>query len=170
MAPSNSLERLRVLVVDDNKNMQMLIKTILESFQIRSVEAAEDGRSAFQTLMSFPADIIITDLNMPVVDGVEFVRLVRTDKESRNPYIPIIMLTGHSDLPRIMLARDAGANSFLTKPVSAESLYSKMVSVIEHPQPFIRCGTYVGPDRRRKNHGPPRGVGERRADGTSKRS
>ncbi len=152
----------RLLVVDDNKNMRMIIRTILNSFQIRRVEEADGGGSAFQILMSFPANLIITDLNMPVMDGIEFVRLVRTDKDSKNPYIPVIMLTGHSELPRITSARDAGVNAFLTKPVSADSLFSKVAFLIEHAQPFIRCKTYVGPDRRRENCGPPRGVEERR--------
>ena len=162
MAPRYNFERLRVLVVDDNKNMRTLIRRILESFQVKSVKGAEDGELAFEILKSFPTDIIITDLNMPFMDGIEFVRLVRTDKDSKNPYIPIIMLTGHSEVPRIISARDAGVNAFLTKPVSAKSLYSKMGFLIEHPQPFVRCKTYVGPDRRRKNCGPPQGVGERR--------
>ncbi len=162
MAPRYSFEILRVLVVDDHRSMRILVRTILKSFGVKSVHEAKDGPAAFKVLNSFPIDMVITDLNMPVMDGVEFVRLVRMDKDSKNPYIPIIMLTGHSEVPRIISARDAGVNAFLTKPVSAKSLYSKMSFLIEHPQPFIRCKTYVGPDRRRKNCGPPQGVGERR--------
>ena len=74
------------------------------------------------------------------------------------------MVTGHTEVRRVKYARDVGVNEFLAKPLSAKELYQKIISVIDHPRPFIRTKTFFGPDRRRKNVGPPRKVEERRAE------
>lgn len=145
-----SLERLNFLVVDDNKHMRALVKTILHAFGSKNVHDASDGADAFKELRVFPADIIITDWNMDPLDGIDFTKLVRTGKDSPNPFVPIIMLTGHTEMHRIIEARDSGVNEFLAKPISAKSLYSRIRSIIEKPRPFIRTKTYFGPDRRRR--------------------
>ncbi len=84
------------------------------------------------------------------MDGLEFVRLVRTDTESPNPFVPVIMLTAHTEAKRVVEARDAGVTEFLAKPISAHQLYSRILAVIERPRPFIRAKAYVGPERRRR--------------------
>jgi DNA-binding response OmpR family regulator len=147
---SYSLERLNFLVVDDNKHMRALVKTILHAFGSKNVHDASDGADAFKELRVFPADIIITDWNMDPLDGIDFTRLVRTGKDSPNPFVPIIMLTGHTEMHRIIEARDNGVNEFLAKPISAKSLYSRIRTIIEKPRPFIRTKSYFGPDRRRR--------------------
>lgn len=157
-------ERIGVLVVDDNKHMRNLVKSILHALGIKNVREVGDAAEAFKELQRFSADLVITDWHMEPLDGLDFVRLVRTAKDSPNPYIPIIMLTGHTELVRVMEARDAGVNEFLAKPISARGLYARMVSIIEHPRPFIRTKSYFGPDRRRNDNGPPRGMSERRKD------
>lgn len=157
-------ERLSVLVVDDNKHMRNLVKSILHALGIKNVREAADAPEAFKELQRFSADLVITDWHMEPLDGLDFVRLVRTAKDSPNPYIPMIMLTGHTEMIRVVEARDAGVNEFLAKPISARGLYARMVSIIEHPRPYIRTKTYFGPDRRRNNTGPPRGVAERREE------
>lgn len=77
-------------------------------------------------------------------------------------YVPVIMLTGHAETERVPMSRDAGINHFLTKPVSVKALSDRIVSLIDHPRPFIRTQRYFGPDRRRKNLGPPESLDERR--------
>ncbi|MBF0391848.1 MAG: response regulator [Alphaproteobacteria bacterium] len=145
-----SLERLNFLVVDDNKHMRALVKTILHALGSKSVVEAADGADAFKELRHFPADIIICDWNMSPLDGLDFVRLVRTGKDSPNPFAAIIMLTGHTEMHRVVEARDAGVHEFLAKPISAKALYSRIRAIIERPRPFIRTATYFGPDRRRR--------------------
>ncbi|GAB3444539.1 response regulator [Insolitispirillum peregrinum] len=145
-----NLERLNFLVVDDNKHMRALVKTILHALGSKNVHEAADGADAFKELRHFPADIIICDWNMSPLDGLDFVRLVRTGKDSPNPFVPIIMLTGHTEMHRVIEARDAGVHEFLAKPISAKGLYSRVKSIIERPRPFIRAGLYFGPDRRRR--------------------
>lgn len=145
-----NIDRLNFLVVDDNKHMRALVKTILHALGSKSVVEAADGADAFKELRHFPADIIICDWNMSPLDGLDFVRLVRTGKDSPNPFAAIIMLTGHTEMHRVVEARDAGVHEFLAKPISAKALYSRVRSIIERPRPFIRTATYFGPDRRRK--------------------
>lgn len=145
-----NLERLNFLCVDDNKHMRALVKTILHALGSKSVHEAADGADAFKELRHFPADIIICDWNMSPLDGLDFVRLVRTGKDSPNPFVPIIMLTGHTEMHRVIEARDAGVHEFLAKPISAKGLYSRIRSIIEKPRPFVRAGMYFGPDRRRR--------------------
>ncbi len=144
------LSDISVLVVDENKYMQILLKEILRAFSIRSIESADDGADALKVLKSFRADLIITDAVMSPIDGIELTSFVRRDVDSRFPYVPIIVLTGHTEYERVMLARDAGANEFMAKPVSPKALYSRIASIIDCKRPFIRAGaSYVGPCRRR---------------------
>jgi DNA-binding response OmpR family regulator len=63
--------------------------------------------------------------------------------------VPIIMLTGHSEKHRVTSARDAGITEFMAKPISAKSLYQRILNVVANPRPFIKTKTYFGPDRRR---------------------
>jgi DNA-binding response OmpR family regulator len=150
---SYSLERLNFLIVDDNKHMRALVKTILHALGSKNVQEAADGADAFKELRHFPADIIICDWNMSPLDGLDFVRLVRTGKDSPNPFVPIIMLTGHTEMHRVVEARDTGVHEFLAKPISAKSLYSRVKAIIDRPRPFVRTKTYFGPDRRRRQIG-----------------
>jgi two-component system chemotaxis response regulator CheY len=81
---------------------------------------------------------------------LEFTREVRTAPGSPNPFIPIVMITGHTEKHRVQAARDAGITEFLAKPFTAQSLFAHLAIIIEHPRPFVRCPGYFGPDRRRK--------------------
>ncbi len=148
-----NLERLNVLIVDDNKHMRALVTSILNALGVRNVVDASDGADAFKELRHFPADIIICDWNMDPLDGLDFTRMVRTAQDSPNPFVPIIMLTGHTEMSRVVEARDAGVHEFLAKPISAKGLYSRIRSIIEHPRPFVKTKGmygYFGPDRRRQ--------------------
>ena len=86
---------------------------------------------------------------MPIFDGLELTQMIRQPGANANPYVPIIMLTGHSEKKRVIAARDAGVTEFLAKPISAKALYQRIVNVVANPRPFIKTKTYFGPDRRR---------------------
>lgn len=156
------LENVNVLVIDDNKHMCKLVSEILRALGVRNVRDIDDAAKAFEELKQFSADIIIVDWHMEPMDGIEFVRLIRTAEDSPNPFLPIIMLSGYTEMQRITEARDAGINEFLAKPISAKALYQRIVSIIDSSRPFIRTKTFFGPDRRRQTLGPPHGTPERR--------
>jgi DNA-binding response OmpR family regulator len=139
------------LIVDDNKHMRALVKTILHALGAKNCREASDGADAFKELRHFPADIIICDWNMSPLDGLDFVRLVRTGGDSPNPFVPIVMLTGHTELVKVIEARDSGVHEFLAKPISARSLYARIRIIIEKPREFIKTKSYFCPDRRRND-------------------
>lgn len=145
------LSGLQILVIDDNMHMRRLVKNILSALGIRNVRDAEDGADALKVLNTFDADIVIVDWQMEPIDGIEFTKMVRTSEDSPNIYVPIIMLTGHTEVNRVFTARDAGINEFLAKPVSAKKIYQRIVAILESPRQFIRTASYFGPDRRRRD-------------------
>jgi len=75
--------------------------------------------------------------------------MIRQPDANTNPYVPIIMITGHTEKKRVLAARDAGITEILVKPISAKALYQRIVNVILNPRPFVRTKNYFGPDRRR---------------------
>lgn len=150
MSDNYNIEQLHFLVVDDNKHMSMLVKNLLYALGSRQVAEVNDAADAFAELTHFPADIIITDYHMQPLDGLDFVRLVRTGSDSPNPFVPIIMLSGYTEMRKITEARDAGAHEYLAKPISARSLYSRINSIISRPREFVKTRTFFGPDRRRR--------------------
>ncbi len=155
-------EDLKVLAIDDQEYMLSLLTSILRGIGIRHVEVHADAVAGFAALGAFDASLILTDWEMKPVDGLQFIRRVRTGKDSPNRYVPIVMVTCHNHVDRVMQARNAGANDFLVKPVSAKSVYLRIRSTMEQPRPFVRSETYFGPDRRRRELGPPEGTDDRR--------
>ena len=156
------LENIKVMVIDDNKHMCRLVAQILHALGLKNVCEMNDAEKAFEEFKHFSADVIVVDWHMEPMDGLEFVRRVRTAPDTPNPYVPIIMLSGYTERQRVIEARDAGINEFLAKPISPKALYQRLTVIIDNPRPFVRTKTYFGPVRRRKNHGPPRGTPERR--------
>ena len=148
---TTGLDAVRVLVVDDNQHMRSIVSTMLHSFGVRMIREAKDGAEAIEILGRWPAALAICDFLMEPTDGVEFTRHVRTAADSPNPYLPVVMLTGHSELARVTDARDAGVTEFVVKPLTAKALVDRINAVIFRPRPFIRTQTYFGPDRRRRD-------------------
>ncbi len=157
-----NFEKVSVLVVDDSRQIRSLVKNCLMSFGVKKIAEATDGDDAFRKLVEAKPDLVITDWNMPPTSGLELVRRIRHGDDSPDPYVPIIMLTGHTELARVKTARDNGVSSFLAKPMSADSLYKRIVNLVEDHRPFIRSGDFFGPDRRHNVDAPFGGV-ERRA-------
>ncbi|MGQ0533998.1 MAG: response regulator [Caulobacteraceae bacterium] len=144
-----SLGDIHVLVVDDNKQMRFLVRCLLRAGGITKVSEAETGRGAFETMRARPVDLIIVDWKMAPVDGIAFTKMARRNQESPNPYIPILMLTAHTETSRVTAARDAGVSGFVKKPISARLLFDRISSVLTDMRLFVRSPEFVGPDRRR---------------------
>lgn len=142
------LTNLKVLIVEDNPHFRTLVRTILGALGVEQVEEARDGGEAIEALKTFSADLAILDWKMEKVDGLECVRRLRHESQGPNRFLPIIMVTGFADPHLARQARDAGVNDFLSKPISAKSLLSRIVSVVENPRSFVETDGYFGPDRR----------------------
>jgi len=160
---SYNLSRVGVLVVDDNPHMQLLVRSILDACGVGVVRRASDGMQAIDEMRAIMPDIVLTDFSMKPMDGVEMTKHIRAGGDVSNPYVPIIMMTGYTELYRVIEARDAGVTEIIAKPVSLRALYSRIVAVIERPRSFVRAGAYFGPDRRRKQV--PIDFADRRAGG-----
>ena len=157
---------LKILLVDDNHHMRVLLSEILKAIGVRQIYEASDGTQGLQMMKTHQIDIIMTDLSMLPLDGIDFVRLLRRSPDSPNQMCPVIMITGHPTMSRVAEARDAGVNEFLTKPLTARGVLERIGQIINHPRPFVKTETYVGPDRRRRNdpnfNGPYRRDGDQR--------
>ncbi|MEO5337028.1 MAG: response regulator [Magnetospirillum sp. WYHS-4] len=164
--PAYVLEKLRFLIIDDDPHMRDLVANILRSIGVNLISEAADGADALVVMRATPPDIVICDWMMAPVDGIEFVRILRTAPDSPNAFVPVIMLSGFTELHRVMEARDAGVTEFLAKPVSATTLYGRICSVIEKPRQFVQAARYRGPDRRRRRDPFQAGVARRQEDQT----
>ena len=78
-------------------------------------------------------DIVLIDWAMPIFDGLELTQMIRQPGANANPFVPIIMVTGHTEKNRVTAARDAGITEFLAKPISAKALYQRIVNVVAQP-------------------------------------
>ncbi len=156
--------RVMVLVVDDNHYMRVIVCTMLRSMGITLIREASDGIEALEIVRDWRPDVIILDLMMEQLDGIEFTKLMRRGSDSPNPYIPIIMMTGHTDRRRVLEARDAGINEFIAKPLTARALMDRMRNVVNNERGWVKSNNYVGPDRRRKSMPDYRGPFRRVAD------
>jgi CheY-like chemotaxis protein len=138
-------DRLRILVVDDNVHMRKLVITILQAFGVHNIFEAHDGESGWAALREHNPDLLILDWVMEGMSGIDLIRMVRANPQSPNPFVPAIMLSGHTSLDHVRQARDAGINEFIAKPVSVKTMLSRLSAVIEHPRPFVRTSGYLAP-------------------------
>ena len=145
-----AFEYLKALIVEDNQHMRTLLKTLLNALGVKHIFEATNGADAFILLRERKPDLVLTDLSMKPVDGITFTREVRLSDDSPNPYVPIIMVTGHTEKHMVETARDAGVTEFLAKPITAQNIFLRIAEIVERPRPFVRCENYFGPDRRRK--------------------
>jgi len=148
--PLSAFEALKVLIVEDNQHMRVLLRSLLNSIGIREIHEAGNGVAALDVLKELKCDLVLSDLAMKPMDGLEFTREIRLSKRSINPFMPIIMITGHTEKHRVEAARHAGVTEFLAKPITPHSLYSRLAEIVERPRAFVRSESYFGPDRRRK--------------------
>ncbi len=108
------------LVVDDSPTMRSMVKVCLEGIGFE-VETAQDGGKAFKLAGSHKYDLIVTDINMPNVDGIEFIRMVRQDSEG-NKFTPILVLTTEGGTNAKEAGKKAGASGWIVKPFQPEVL------------------------------------------------
>ena len=146
---SQGLEALRVLLVDDNQHMRAIVATILKSAGITDLREAANGTQALLMLKQWPVDVAFIDYQMSPMDGLELTRKLRDQGSSPCPYLPIIMMTGYAERPRVVEARDAGVTEFLVKPITAKAVLDRLNVALFKPRPFVQSENYFGPTRRR---------------------
>jgi len=119
---------MRVLLVDDQASMRNLIRYSLEQLGIRNVAEAKNGQEALDALAVNRYDLIVSDWNMDVVDGLELLKAVRGNPLTQKT--PFIMSTANKDREKVAQAVQAGVNNYIVKPFNVESLRKKIEQVL----------------------------------------
>ncbi len=158
---ASRLAQIGVLIADSDRRIALVVRNVLESLGFYIIHLAANGEQALEKLKNEKVDMIITDWQMSPGDGISLVKYLRTDENSPNRFIPIIMLTGNADRHHVEEARDVGVTEFVVKPFSARTLCDRIVLLIDNPRSFIMSGQFTGPDRRRRAGTPPNGVEKR---------
>src|SRR5690348_13963292 len=143
------VQSLSVLVVDDNQYMRKMVRNLLVNCGIKEIYEAADGVAALDAIRTMAPDVVILDWEMPLLNGAELVRIVRSPGVFPMPDIPIIMLSGYGERWRVLEAARLGVNEYLIKPVSAKAIYDRLVSITLQPRPTVRLGDYYGPEPRK---------------------
>ena len=143
------VQSLGVLVVDNSQFMRRIVRTLLLNVGVKDVYEASDGLAGLEAIRTIGPDIVILDWELPLLNGAELVRIVRSPDVFPMPHVPIIMLSAHGERWRVVEASRIGVNEYLVKPVSAKSLFDRMVSILVKPRPIVRRGDYYGPEPRR---------------------
>ncbi len=139
------IHQLRVLVVDDNAFMRSVVRGLLANIGVKKIFEAGDGIAALDMIRTTNPDVLILDWEMPLLNGPELVRIVRSPGVFPTPDLPIIMLSAHGERWRILELVKLGVNEFLCKPVSAKALFDRLISILLKPRESVRVGDYYGP-------------------------
>ncbi|HEU5047309.1 MAG TPA: response regulator [Rickettsiales bacterium] len=117
-----------ILIVDDNKTMLRIVRNLLSQVGFTNVDEATDGGMALSKMRTKTYSLVISDWNMEPMTGLELLKNVRADDKMKGT--PFIMVTAESKTENIIAAKEAGVNNYIVKPFSAETLKSKLVSVV----------------------------------------
>lgn len=121
--------KMRFLVVDDFSTMRRIVKNILKQLGYENIEEAEDGAQAYSKLQTGDFDFVVSDWNMPNMDGLELLKKVRSDERLKT--IPVLMVTAEAEKEKVITAIQAGVNNYIVKPFTAEVLKEKMDRIFE---------------------------------------
>jgi CheY-like chemotaxis protein len=148
-AAEQHLHGLNILIVDGNSYMRRLTRTMLVNLGAQAVIEAGDGLAALEAIRNCDPDIMVLDWDMPVLDGMEVMRIVRSPGVFPRPNLPIIMLTSRSHRSAVTEAMRAGVHEFLIKPTSPKALRDRLMSIVANPRKMVKLGKYYVPEPRR---------------------
>ena len=143
------LQGLNILIVDGNQYMRRLTRTMLMNLGAKSVIEAADGLAALEQIRNCDPDVMLLDSDMPVLDGMEVMHIVRSPGVFPRPNLPIIMLTNRSQRSFVVKALRGGAHEFLLKPTSPKALHDRLMSIMLKPRPMMKLGNFYVPKPRR---------------------
>lgn len=118
-----------ILVVDDFPTMRRIVRSLLKELGFTNVEEAEDGQEALGKLKSGDFEFVVSDWNMPNLDGLEMLKQIRADEATKA--LPVLMVTAEAKKENIVAAAQAGANGYIVKPFTAATLEEKLNKIFE---------------------------------------
>lgn len=122
-------KKMKILIVDDFSTMRRIVKNVLHELGFDNTDEADDGTSALPLLKSGNFDFVITDWNMPGMQGIDLLRAIRGDEKLAK--IPVLMVTAEAKKEQIVLAAQAGVNGYIVKPFTPETLREKISKIFE---------------------------------------
>lgn len=152
-----------VLLVDHNTKSLDMLSSIFHGFGVREQIKCGSSERAVKLVQQRDIDLILIDCSMPEMDGYDFTRWLRRETAAPLRHTPVIMLTGHAAQSKVQKSRDCGASFVVTKPLTPAVLLQRILWLAADERSFVECPTYVGPDRRVRNFGPPMNMAGRRA-------
>lgn len=122
---------MNILIVDDYKTMLRIVRNLLKQLGFENVDEATDGGMALQKLRDRPYDMVISDWNMEPMTGLQLLKEVRADAKLKS--LPFLMITAESKPENVIEAKKAGVNNYIVKPFNADTLKTKLSSVLGAP-------------------------------------
>jgi two-component system chemotaxis response regulator CheY len=120
---------MKILVVDDFSTMRRIIKNLLKDLGFTNIQEADDGSTALPMLQQGDFDFVVTDWNMPGMQGIDLLRAIRADANLK--HIPVLMVTAEAKKEQIVAAAQAGVNGYVIKPFTAATLKEKLAKIFE---------------------------------------
>lgn len=120
---------MKILVVDDFSTMRRIIKNLLRDLGFTNVSEADDGSTALPMLQNGDFDFVVTDWNMPGMQGIDLLREIRKDDSLK--HLPVMMVTAEAKKEQIVAAAQAGVNGYIVKPFTAATLKGKLDKIFE---------------------------------------
>ena len=129
-SPEGALDKnMKVLVVDDFSTMRRIIKNLLRDLGFTNISEADDGSTALPMLKEGDFDFVVTDWNMPGMQGIDLLKAIRAD--GKLSHIPVLMVTAEANKEQIVMAAQAGVNGYIVKPFTAATLNTKLDKIFE---------------------------------------
>lgn len=122
-------KNIKILIVDDFSTMRRIIKNLLRDLGYTNTNEADDGTTALPMLQSTHFDLLITDWNMPGMQGIDLLKAVRADEKMAS--LPVLMVTAEQKKEQIVEAAQAGVNGYIVKPFTAATLKEKIEKIFE---------------------------------------
>ena len=122
-------KNMKILVVDDFSTMRRIIKNLLKDLGFANIQEADDGNTALPMLQQGDFDFVVTDWNMPGMQGIDLLRAIRADANLK--HIPVLMVTAEAKKEQIVAAAQAGVNGYVIKPFTAGTLKEKLAKIFE---------------------------------------
>ncbi|MBW4789618.1 MULTISPECIES: chemotaxis response regulator CheY [Alcaligenes] len=122
-------KNIKILVVDDFPTMRRIIKNLLKDLGYENVDEAEDGQMGLEKLRNGNFEFVVSDWNMPNLDGLEMLKQIRADANLAS--LPVLMVTAEAKKENIIAAAQAGANGYVVKPFTAATLEEKLNKIFE---------------------------------------
>lgn len=159
-----NLERAAVLLLDDTPMGMSILVQIVTGLGAKMLYRCTSVEAAQEVAAQHEIDLAIVDAMAPEGKGYDFVEWLRREAQEPNCYTPVLITTAHTPTSDIVRARDCGGHFIIKKPIAPIVMLERIIWVAKAGRPFLFTGSYVGPDRRFRDDGPPDGVGRRRED------